>query len=129
MKYHGLTEEKRIIIEALRKEGCSKKHMAERAECQTTTVWRELKRRAEAQRQQERLPAQEGAGQGKPPCCHEGREEAQVHVGDAGAGDGSPGEGLDVRAGPRTLLARRHCDGVRRNALQLQGVLQASSTA
>ena len=28
-KYHRLTEEKRIIIETLRKEGCSKNHIAE----------------------------------------------------------------------------------------------------
>ena len=32
-KYHRLTDEKRIIIEALRKEGCSKKHIAERVGC------------------------------------------------------------------------------------------------
>lgn len=32
-KYHRLTEEKRIIIETLRKEGCSKRHMAERVGC------------------------------------------------------------------------------------------------
>ena len=43
-KYHRLTDEKRIIIEALRKEGCSKKHIAERVGCHPTTVWRELKR-------------------------------------------------------------------------------------
>ena len=43
-KYHRLTEEKRIIIETLRKEGCSKKHIAKRAGCHPTTVWRELKR-------------------------------------------------------------------------------------
>ena len=43
-KYHRLTMEKRIIIEALRKEGCSKKHIAERVGCHPTTVWRELKR-------------------------------------------------------------------------------------
>lgn len=43
-KYHRLTVEKRIIIETLRKEGCSKEHIAERVGCHPTTVWRELKR-------------------------------------------------------------------------------------
>jgi len=43
-KYHRLTDEKCIIIEALRKEGCSKKHISERVGCHLTTVWRELKR-------------------------------------------------------------------------------------
>ena len=43
-KYHRLTEEKRIIIETLRKEGCSNEHIAERAGCHPTTVWRELRR-------------------------------------------------------------------------------------
>ena len=43
-KCHRLTEEKRIIIETLRKEGCSKEHIAERVECHPSTVWRELKR-------------------------------------------------------------------------------------
>ena len=37
-KYHRLTDEKRIIIEALRKEGCSKKHIAERVGCHPT-LW------------------------------------------------------------------------------------------
>lgn len=42
--YHRLTEEKRIIIETLRKEGCSNRHMAERVGCSPATVGRELKR-------------------------------------------------------------------------------------
>ena len=42
--YHCLTEEKRIIIETLRKEGCSNRHIAERVECSPATVGRELKR-------------------------------------------------------------------------------------
>lgn len=41
--YHRLAEEKRIIIETLRKEGCSKKkHIAERGGCHPATVGREL---------------------------------------------------------------------------------------
>ena len=43
-KYHRLTEEKRIIIETLRKEGCSKKHIAESAGRHPATVGRELRR-------------------------------------------------------------------------------------
>lgn len=39
-KHHRLTEEKRIIIETLRKEGCTKKHIAERAGRHPTTVCR-----------------------------------------------------------------------------------------
>lgn len=44
-KYRRLTEEKRITIETLRKEGGAR-HMAERAGCHPTTVWRELRRNA-----------------------------------------------------------------------------------
>lgn len=42
--YHRLTEEDRIIIETLRKERCSNRHIAERVGCSPTTVGRELKR-------------------------------------------------------------------------------------
>lgn len=43
-KYHRLTEEKRIIIETLRKEGYSNREIAERVECSPSTIGRELKR-------------------------------------------------------------------------------------
>ena len=43
-KYHRLTEEKRIIIETLRKEGCSNRHIAEMVGCSPATIGRELKR-------------------------------------------------------------------------------------
>ena len=43
-KYHRLTVGKRIIIETLRKEGCSNRHIAERVGCHPATVGRELKR-------------------------------------------------------------------------------------
>ena len=55
-KYHRLTDEKRIIIEALRKEGCSKKHIAERVGCHPTTVWRELKPALQAQTESAIIP-------------------------------------------------------------------------
>ena len=42
--YHRLTEEERIIIETLRKEGCSNRHIAERIGCSPATIGRELKR-------------------------------------------------------------------------------------
>lgn len=42
--YHRLTEEERIIIETLRKEGCSNRHIAGRVGCSPTTVGRELRR-------------------------------------------------------------------------------------
>ena len=43
-KYHRLTEEKRIIIETLRKEGYSNREIAEKVECSPSTIGRELKR-------------------------------------------------------------------------------------
>lgn len=43
-KYHRLTEGKRIIIETLRKEGLSNRHIADRVGCSPATVGRELKR-------------------------------------------------------------------------------------
>ena len=87
-KYHRLTEGKRIIIKTLRKEGVfGKAHGRERG-----MPPRDGRTGAEAQCRQERLPAQEGAGQGRPPRRGEGREEAQVHAGDVDAGDGSVGE-------------------------------------
>ena len=43
-KYHRLTEEKRIIIETLRKEGRSCRHIAGRIGCAPSTVTRELGR-------------------------------------------------------------------------------------
>ena len=43
-KYHRLTEWKRIIIETLRKEGLSNRHIADRGGCSPATVGRELKR-------------------------------------------------------------------------------------
>ncbi|MBP5228415.1 MAG: IS30 family transposase, partial [Kiritimatiellae bacterium] len=45
-KYHRLTEEKRIIIETLRKEGRSCRHIAGRIGCAPSTVTRELGRNA-----------------------------------------------------------------------------------
>ena len=45
-RYHRLTEEKRIIIETLCKEGCSGRHIAGRLGCSPSTVARELKRNA-----------------------------------------------------------------------------------
>ena len=83
-KYRRLTEEKRITIETLRKEG-GKAHGRE-----GRLPPHDGLAGAEAQRRQERLPAREGAGQGEPPRRGEGREEAPVHAGDVGAGDGVP---------------------------------------
>lgn len=42
--YRRLTEEKRIIIETLRKEGCPDRHMAGEVGCHPTTVWRKPRR-------------------------------------------------------------------------------------
>ena len=68
-RYHRLTEEKRIIIETLRKEGCPARHMAERVGCHPATVWRELRRNAgrrgyrhgKAQRRADRRAAEKAA--------------------------------------------------------------------
>ncbi len=43
-KYHRLTEERRIIIETLRKEGCLNRHIAEAVGYSPSTVGRELRR-------------------------------------------------------------------------------------
>ena len=42
--YHRLTNEKRIIIETLRKEGRSLSYIAERIGCNKSTVSKEIKR-------------------------------------------------------------------------------------
>ena len=42
--YHRLTDEKRIIIETLRKEGGSLSYIAERIGCNKSTVSKEIKR-------------------------------------------------------------------------------------
>ena len=63
-KYHRLTDEKRIIIEALRKEGCSKKHIAERVGCHPTTVWRELKRNVSKKGYRHKKADQDDFGEG-----------------------------------------------------------------
>ena len=42
--YHRLTDEKRIIIETLRKEGRSLSYIAERIGCSKSTVSKEIKR-------------------------------------------------------------------------------------
>ena len=42
--YHRLTDEKRIIIETLRKEGRSLSYIAERIGCNKSTVSKEIKR-------------------------------------------------------------------------------------
>lgn len=85
--YHRLTEGKRIIIETLRKEGLSNRHIADRVGCSPATVGRELKRNLG------KSGCRHKKAQPKAKCraAAKRREEAQVHGGDVGAGNNRNG--------------------------------------
>lgn len=91
-KYHRLTAEERITIQALRKEGCSIRHIANRIGCAPSSVSRELRRNAGRKGCRAKKAKAEFRVRAKAQSRHKLAPEMRGYIKDRMSGGWTPGQ-------------------------------------